>query len=250
MISYTRNILTLGLILFAFKYSLKAQSNCLTEITNNKELKKCFHLNEQISSIEEWNKDKTWGKLTIYKSDGTPIQDWELRRIHGIAKAEIEFHSNGQVSKVKYSSAPDAGIQRFERTFHFNNEGLLTLTEKNDYPPKLSDFVQIEEEIPQENTVQCAEIWVSKLELVNNSKRTQKLRIKPILPNSQIKEKTISLKPKQRITIDSTIQAQFFQDPINQLNINYIKSNKKANLKLKEAKQLSRNQKTYIYEIK
>ena len=238
------------LMLCSNPFFIKAQNKCVNESTKDKELKKCFHLNGKVSSIIEWDKEQRWGKLIVYKSDGTAIQDWELRRIHGIAKAEIEYHANGQVSKVIYSSAPDGGIQRFERTYHFNSDGVLTSTDKNDYPTKLTDFVQIEEPNPHENSVQCAEIWISKLELINNSKRTQKLKVIPLLPNSLIKERTITLKPKQKTTIDSCLQAQFFQDPINQTNINYIKTNKKANLIFKEAKQLSKNQKTYIYEIK
>lgn len=231
-------------------FFIMAQNKCIYESTKDKDLKKCFHLNGKISSLIEWDKEQRWGKLIVFKSDGTAIQDWELRRIHGIAKADIEYHANGQVSKVIYSSAPDGGIQRFERTYYFNSEGELTSTDKNDYPPQLSDFIKIEESIPQENPTQCAEIWISKLELINHSKRTQKLSITPLLPNSLIKARTINLKPNQKATIDSSIQAQFFQDPINQLNVKYSKTNKKANLIFKEAKQLSRNQKTFIYEIK
>lgn len=250
MNSFVRYTLIYLLILISNPFIISAQNKCLDESTKDKHLKKCFHLNGKVSSLIEWDKEHRWGKLIVYKSDGTIIQDWELRKIHGIAKADVEYHANGQVSKVTYSSAPDGGIQRFERTYHFNVEGVLTSTDKNDYPPKLSDFIQIEESIPQENPAQCAEIWISKLELINHSKRTQKLSITPLLPNSLIQARTINLKPNQRITIDSTIQAQFFQDPINQINIKYSKTNKKANLIFKEAKQLSRNQKIFIYEIK
>jgi hypothetical protein len=237
------------ILFFTSNLTICAQIECIEESTKEKEVKKCFHANGRVSSLVEWEKERKWGKLTIYSSNGTKIQDWELRKIHGIAKAELEYHKNGQVSKVIYSSAPDAGIQRFERVYYFNQDGNLTNTEKNDYPPKLSDFIQVEESIPQENKTQCAEIWISKLEIINNSKRTQKLKITPLLPNSLAKAGTITLKPKQKATVDSCIQAQFFQDPINQTQINYLKSNKKAILKFKESIQISRSQKTFIYEI-
>lgn len=237
------------LLLLTKNLTICAQINCLEESTKEKEVKKCFHENGNISSLEEWDKEHKWGKLTVYSANGKKIQDWELRKIHGIAKAELEYHKNGQVSKVAYSSAPDAGIQRFESVYYFNQEGKLTNTEKNDYPPKLSDFFKEDESIPQENQNQCAEIWISKLEIINSSKKTQKLNITPLLPNSLTKPRTIMLKPAQKATVDSCIQAQFFQDPINQTQINYFKSNKKVSLKLKETFQISSNQKTFIYEL-
>lgn len=237
------------ILIFIFSLPICAQNKCIEVSTNDKETKKCLHSNGKISSLIEWDKERRWGKLIIYKPDGTKIQEWELRKIHGIAKAELEYHSNGQVSKVIYSSAPDAGIQRFERVYCFNQEGNLTSSEINDYTHKLTDFRQLEDPIPQEIQTQCAEIWISKLELINNTKKTQKLKITPLLPNSLMKARTIILKRNQKITVDSCMQAQFFQDPINQTQINYLKSNKKASLKLKESIQISRSQKTFIYEI-
>lgn len=241
----------LGLCLFLFTWQLpvSAQLKCKEETSKENKLNKCFHQNGEVSSIISWDKENKWGRLLIYKSNGTPINEWELRKIHGIARAEVEYYPNGQVSKVNYSSAPDGGIQRFESTYYYSLEGQLIKTEKNDYPPKLNDFPLTEEEQLQPNTVQCAEIWISKIQLTNNSKRIQKLVITPLLPNSLTKPRTIALKPKQTLTLDSCIQAQFFQDPINQINISFQKSNKKPNLKFKEAKQPSKIEKIFIYEL-
>lgn len=237
------------MILTMLTSHLQAQRNCKEEKSKEKQVKKCFHENGNISSNVEWDLENKWGKLIIYNFNGALIQEWELRKIHGIARAEIEYHPNGQVSKVNYSSAPDGGIQRFESTYYYSLEGNLVKTEKDDYPPKLTDFLLTEEEPIQPNTVKCAEIWTSKFQLTNNSKRTQKLVITPLLPNSLTKPRTIAIKPKQTLTLDSCIQAQFFQDPINQIKISFQKSNKKPNLKFKESKQPSRSEKIFIYEL-
>lgn len=228
---------------------IHAQRDCKEELSKQKEVKNCFHENGKISSRVEWDFEKRWGKLLIYKSNGSLIQEWELRKIHGIARADVEYHPNGQVSKVNYSSAPDGGIQRFESTHYYSLEGNLTKTENDNYPPKLTDLLHTEEETIPPNTIQCAEIWVSKMQLINNSKRTQRLSLTPLLPNSLTKARTIVLKPKQSLTVDSCIQAQFFVDPVNQVKITYQKSNKKTNLKFKEAKIISKSEKVFIYEL-
>jgi hypothetical protein len=246
---FAKVIFGLCLFLLTWQLPVSAQLKCKEETSKENKLNKCFHQNGEVSSLISWDKENKWGKLLIYKSNGTLINEWELRKIHGIARAEVEYHPNGQVSKVNYSSAPDAGIQRFESTYYYSPEGHLIKTEKDDYPPKLNDFLLTEEAPIQPNTVQCAEIWISKIQLTNNSKRTQKLVITPLLPNSLTKPRSIALKPKQTLTLDSCIQAQFFQDPINQINISFQKSNKKPNLKFKEAKQPSKSEKIFIYEF-
>jgi hypothetical protein len=152
--------------------------------------------------------------LLIYKSNGTLINEWELRKIHGIARAEVEYHPNGQVSKVNYSSAPDAGIQRFESTYYYSPEGHLIKTEKDDYPPKLNDFLLTEEAPIQPNTVQCAEIWISKIQLTNNSKRTQKLVITPLLPNSLTKPRSIALSKRSSFKTRSIKLISHFKNQI------------------------------------
>jgi hypothetical protein len=246
---FAKVILGLCFFLFTRQLPLSAQLKCKEETSKENKLNKCFHQNGEVSSLINWDKENNWGKLLIYKSNGTLINEWELRKIHGIARAEVEYHSNGQVSKVNYSSAPDGGIQRFESTHYYSTEGHLIKTEKNDYPPKLTDFLLTEEEPIQPNIVQCAEIWTSKIQLTNNSKRTQKLVITPLLPNSLTKPRTIAIKSKQTLTLDSCIQAQFFQDPFNQIKISFQKSNKKPNLKFKEVKQPSKSEKIFIYEL-
>jgi hypothetical protein len=227
-----------------------AQLNC-TELKSEFGLTiKCLHENQPISSIVEWDKEQKWGKLAIYKSDGTLIQELELRKIHGTASADLEYHANGQVSRIDYRSAPDGGIQRFHRFYYYDQNGVLEKSVQNNYPSKLDDFIHFEETQIPTNVVACAEIWTSVLQLQNKTKRTQKIKITPLLQNSQIKELVTIIKPNQTITIDSCIQAQFFQDPIKNVKIEFSKTKKKPQLSFTKSYQPAKNKSIYLYEIK
>jgi hypothetical protein len=227
-----------------------AQLYCSVSKSESVETIKCLHENQQISSIVEWDKEQKWGKLIINKSDGSLIQEWELRRIHGIASADIEYHTNGQVSKVEYRSAPDGGIQRFQRVYYYNQNGDLVNTVQDDYPSKIADVIRFEETPIPTNTIVCAEIWTSVMQLQNRTKRTQKIKITPLLKNSQTSERVMIIKPKQTITVDSCIQAQFFQDPKNNVKIEFLKTEKSPQIEFKKSYQSAQYKNIYLYEFK
>lgn len=242
-IKLTMAFIILGNIAIAQLYcnDLKSESGDTT---------KCLHENKQVSSIIEWDKEQRWGKLSIYKSDGSLIQEWELRKIHGTSSVDLEYHANGQVSKVDYRSAPDGGIQRFHRYYYYDQNGTLVNTVRNDYPAKLDDILRFEETSKPTNTAACAEIWTSVMLLQNSTKKTQKIKIIPVIQNSQTKERVTILKRNQIITVDSCFQAQFFQDPIKNVKIEFMKTRNNPTIMFKESSQPAKTKSIYVYELK
>jgi hypothetical protein len=62
---------------------------------------------------------------------GNVIYEKELRTIGGHASVEFTFYPNGALNKASWSSAPDAGIQWYNSTDIFSEDGkLVSHTEK------------------------------------------------------------------------------------------------------------------------
>jgi hypothetical protein len=123
-------------------------------------------------------------------------------------------------------------------------------TVQDDYPSKIADVIRFEETPIPTNTIVCAEIWTSVMQLQNRTKRTQKIKITPLLKNSQTSERVMIIKPKQTITVDSCIQAQFFQDPKNNVKIEFLKTEKSPQIEFKKSYQSAQYKNIYLYEFK
>ena len=116
-------------------------ANKLILLPENYLLKKCFDTN------------KRFGKATAYNKTGSIIYEKELRTIGGHASVEFTFYPNGALNKASWSSAPDAGIQWYNSTDIFSEDGkLVSHTENNyddylhltaPYNPKQKDTIQI-----------------------------------------------------------------------------------------------------------
>jgi hypothetical protein len=84
----------------------------------------------------------------------TVIYEKELRTIGGHASVEFTFYPNGALNKASWSSAPDAGIQWYNSTDIFSEDGkLVSHTENNyddylhltaPYNPKQKDTIRIQ----------------------------------------------------------------------------------------------------------
>ena len=158
------------LVLFSyFHLNVHAQLNCKTNSFNTDIITTCFHKNGQKSTVETWDKDKRDGKIQGFDLNGKELFTYYLRTFGGHASAHLSYFSNGQVQKIEYSSAPDGGIQFYQDSRKFNENGeqidfwkieypLETLTELKHFETEnLKDSAQtikkVEEPVVQYQTV-------------------------------------------------------------------------------------------------
>lgn len=101
------------LLLIIFSYTL-----CFAQA--KEPVKKRFHKNKRISTIETWDKEKRNGCFVCMNSRGDTLVQFYLRRFGGHASAWAEYYPNGQVRKLELSDAPDAGIQCYREILYYN----------------------------------------------------------------------------------------------------------------------------------
>ena len=240
-----KNFLFLFVCSLLFQSGL-AQLNCKTTIdAANGSVKTCLHTNKKVSTEEIWDEAKRFGTLKLFNNQGVELAVYHLREVGGHASAHLTYHSNGQVAKVEFSDAPDGGIQFFESTRKFDENGKQLDYNEIKYPYELeTTFIQIEpQEQPQQQVVPpkkeafipCATIYQTFYQLQNTTKSKVVLTIQPIKNNSvNVTEKEITLKPNESIVFDTILMAdQFITAKVYQPSVKQVLTKKRNEKKIK-----------------
>jgi hypothetical protein len=225
-----------------------AQIGCTSKLDSEKRsVKTCLHANKQVSIVETWEADGRFGSLVIFNNRGEEIANYGLRSIGGHASAHLEYYANGQVSKIEFSDAPDGGIQFYNSTRKFDEQGKQIDYNETRYPHKLEttliQYVPQEEVTPTESpkkqeVIACAVIHQTFYQIENTTNRKLLLTIQPVVNNVvQVSEKEIELKPNESSVFDTILMAdQFVSAKIYQVTIKQVlsKKHKKSPIKVIE----------------
>lgn len=129
---------TLLILFLLLQTPLFAQFNCKTaKQVDGSEVKKCFHKNGKVSTIETWDKNKRSGNIKGFNKQGKELFSYSLRHYGGHASVLLTWYPNGQVKSVFYSDAPDGGIQYYHSTRQFDEVGNQTSFTEDSYDDKL-----------------------------------------------------------------------------------------------------------------
>lgn len=111
------------IILARYSFAQKEYPNCEETFFKTGELstKKCF------------DKEKRFGKATAFNKKSEIIYEKDLRTIGGHASLSFSYYPNGAVQKAEWSSAPDAGIQWYNTTDVFDENGKKISHTENNY---------------------------------------------------------------------------------------------------------------------
>ena len=227
---------------------LFAQIGCTSKLDGEKRsVKTCLHANKQVSMVETWDADGRFGSLVVFNNRGEEIANYGLRSIGGHASAHLEYYANGQVSKIEYSDAPDGGIQFYNSTRKFDEQGKQIAFNETKYPTQLEttfiQYVPQEEVTPTESpkkqeVIACAVIHQTFYQIENTTNRKLLVTIQPVINNVvQVSEKEIELKPNESIVFDTILMAdQFISAKIYQVTIKQVltKKHKKIPFKIIE----------------
>lgn len=221
------SLLVFALVLCTF--NTFAQLNCKTRTTADSTIKTCYHQNKMVSTIECWDKNRYWGNIKGFNNRGQLLFEFHLRRVAGHASAHVSHYTNGQVSKVAFSTHPDGGIQWYAKAITFDEKGNKTGESEDgtdDFGrpllrgvlPATMDTTRHKpvKPIPQE-TVVCAVPYFSILQVENETKYPLVVQVKGRTMDD--KEKTFTLMPGTKIRPDSVMQAQFFEQPDKSLTV-------------------------------
>lgn len=207
------------ILLFLAAFSrLTAQYRCSNHTVNAKLVSTCLHRNGTTSTREEWDADKRNGNLKIFNKSGVLLLDLNLRNYAGHASAQLSYHPNGQVSKVEYSSAPDAGIQFYKARYRYDEEGQQTEKWEEEHPYRLTIEPHFQKpDAPQRKdspAAKCASPCFSVFDIRNLSSKKTRLWVSA-KPNLYVsgKSREISLKAGETKRLDSLVYAERYLEP-------------------------------------
>lgn len=206
----------LTLLNLSYCLILFSQYNCKTIFNKEGKTITCFHKNGKPSTIEFWDSEERNGNIKGFTPDGKELFNYYLRNYAGHAYAQINYYSNGQVSKAYYSTAPDGGIQFFNETRKFDENGNLIDHWEQKYPYVLVttiDTTRYKKVVQKQEVIKCAVPYQTTFKLINATKSYIEVKFNPI-PNlwASLKEKNIKIKPWEELVIDSIILAERFLD--------------------------------------
>lgn len=241
------------ILFFGFVINSYSQLNCRNEILpDSTKQTKCFHQNGKISTIESWDSEKKFGKLTGYNQNGRELFYFSLRKVGGSALAQISYYPNGQVSKIDFSDSPDGGIQFYSAFIKFDTEGNQTDAGETNYPPELLTAPPSVPQPLKQETMECATLVQDIFEVKNNTKSKISFHVKSI-PNFNYasKEFYFTLKPNQSLVFDSIISAQqHLSKPIYEPDIvSYTKKRKNKVLNFVLTQTDENNKRQWIWTV-
>lgn len=114
------------LLALAFGMTASAQGRERTFKTDTGTVVIHYFTNGKVSTKVWMDADDRWGRSWAYDASGKEILSYQTRRIAGHASAHFSYHSNGAVSKIEVSDAPDAGIQWYRSTTTYDENGVKT----------------------------------------------------------------------------------------------------------------------------
>jgi len=241
-----------------------AQLNCKTvKGLKDSTITSCQHANRTLSTREAWDGQKQWGKASCFDSKGNLLFEWHTRRVGGNASARLEYYKNGQVSKAELSSHPDGGIQRYNRTIHFNEAGGVTYdredgTDNFGLPlnrPSLQNLGQPEKKdvVPQlnpqpERAVNNKSLYWSVLMIENQSHHPLVITSRKKTGTASIKKLTLA--PGSLAPIDSVGRTDYFEEPDKSLAVTIERKNrrKRSNLLIRKELPVKLNRTKTIYK--
>ena len=238
------------LVFILIGFTANAQLSCKTKATTDGgTVKTCLHKNGKVSTSETWDKDKRFGNAIAYNSKGEELYNHSLRSVGGHAYVSLEYFANGQVSKVYYSDAPDGGIQFYNSTTKFDENGVQTEFHETKYPheiqmvlvepsvKKTEPVVEQKKEEPKQEVVECAILFKNYFEIQNGTTSKVTIKINALQNNTVIGEsREIVLEPSRKFVFDTVFTAQVgLQEDIYKLEIvSYTRKHKNKHVKLME----------------
>lgn len=227
---------------------------------DGQEYNKCvkrFFKNGRVSTTECFDSDNRFGKACAYNSAGKLIYEKSLRKIAGHASVAFQYYNSGAVKRAEWHDAPDAGIQWYNTTTLFAEDGAIISETHNDYDNTPGTTIRLlrhtKEEAPTDtpHTAACAVIYTSELWIVNKTPYAVAVDAR-----RGDEWRTVRLKPKEEQQCASMIQAQYFDDPTKyyKVTISPVQAKRKTQFILlpsgKAAEQVSKEVRKYYYEIR
>jgi hypothetical protein len=194
---------------------------CYTSRAQKKSYPDCrysYFKGHKVSTSECWDAQKRWGRSTAYNVAGEVIYENEIRRIAGSSSVAYKYYQSGAVMQADWHSAPDAGIQWYNKTTYFSEDGRITQETENNYDHMLTPIAPFRPTVKEQPrkkdtpaTASCAVIYSSEMWFINTTPYTVTVEVKRNYQPSEVYK--VILKKGEKAKVGQLVLAEQFDDP-------------------------------------
>jgi hypothetical protein len=101
----------------------------------------CFHENKSVSTIDYPDREAdSYKHFLAYDNKGNKIFEGGHGYRHGGGSLDVKYYDNGCISSVRSTFQPDGGIQHYDVTAYFNEDGSFNRREDNSWDKQVTYF--------------------------------------------------------------------------------------------------------------
>jgi len=193
----------LTFVFFYTQLGVQAQLKCKTIKTTFGDSTICFHQSGSISTIEFNDRENDrYKQFFTFDVNGNKIFEGGHGYRHGGGSLDVKYYSNGCVSSIRSTFQPDGGIQHYDATTYYNEDGTFNRKEDNSW-----DRMLIHEPLytptHQPTKIQDVKIDTFSVQILNLSAFSQRILIIDV--KNPENNKIVKIKKNQKVEVGTFI---------------------------------------------
>mgnify|MGYP006145958251 CR=1 FL=1 len=223
-----KQLLLLGFLVPFLSFS---QLNCKTIKVSKGDSVLCYHQNGRISTIIY--PDPTWERYThttVFDQNGNEVYKGSQGYRYGGGSLYLKYYGNGAVSSARSTFQPDGGIQYYDVTTYFNEDGTYQREEDNSRNTHRPTLFSPQTEVRTQPTTPVKTPKVDSVEVV--FKNTTGKKVSVLVQSKDSKEKILVHIKKKEVSIGKYLPVKGNHDPNAYFDLILLPTKKKNNIQL------------------
>lgn len=209
----------------------------------------CYHLNGKISTIEYYDMQRErYQHFIAFDNKGKEIYKKEHGCWHGCGSLYVKYHENGSLKSARSTFQPDGGIQYYDVTSYFNEDG--SFSHEVDMSRNVHEHILVTPkplEKPKETKTVVETKKVDSLTLILKNASSRKVRILIGRTGSYDSKKVYVLKKNTELEIGKYLPLKDVDDPLKYFEIDIIPAKLKSDQFRLESSTYTTGLKRYVY---
>jgi len=203
-------------LLFGFLicYSnVDAQLNCKTLKGKAGDSVICYHSNNKVSTLEWVSVEhQNYYHFKAFDNSGNQVFEGNHGYLHGGASLDVKYYENGSIRSARATFQPDGGIQHYDVTTFFNEDGTFNHEEDNSWD-RMHTLIQVEQ-VPSENLSKKTEKKTAdSLTFILHNSTRKKIKVLVGFKNSAGPKQLITIKKNGQLVIGKFVAENNKKDP-------------------------------------
>jgi hypothetical protein len=190
----------LSFLLFSLSFALFSQLDCRTNKIFSGDSSICFHQNGTVSTINfPSSQHERYYIFFAFDVNGNKVLETGYGILHGAGSLDVNYHSNGAIKSARRTFQPDGGIQHYDATTFYHEDG--TFSHEEDHSWDRQHTVPVYDPSPivhSQEEEKKDKIEIQLLNLTASKQRVLVVNVKNPLLN-----KIVRIKKNQRLVVDT-----------------------------------------------